>query len=863
MNRVLPWKFFLFWIVLASVGVSAKEVDLQTYQSDVLPFFQMHCFECHGKEQPDATFRVDTLAVQITHGDQAQQWREVLDVLNAGEMPPQDVQQPNTREIRRVTDWISNELHRVEQMLQSTGRSVVLRRLNRDEYINTIRDLLAIEKPGWASELPLDGRANGFDTVGTAHSMSATALQKYFIMAGRIVDELFSRPAMKETHPNQVRRFEAEAFVDSGFGGFRTAESRHQLNIKTILGGGVPGGRPFLQAHPEIENAVRTGRSTTPQERTALKKFVVEELSGRRSGHDDRSQGNYSRTPMVYVGPNDVRFIRYWYYNTRPSIKLGLHALPSGTYKVRIHAKGTSFPGAPLSRPVRMRLIENKKTAQPLFVADVKPEEFAIYETTLPIERGTVLLLELMERTGGGPRAARPGDPNLIVDYVELEGPFIDDSGYQRLFAGWDRKPTRENAAELLKRFMSRAWRRPVSDEDIRPVLSTISVRDRSGFDESLKTALRYVLTNPEFLYLIERQPTNDSNRQPLTQYELASRLSYFLWSSLPDDELRQLADTGKLNDRKILASQVERMLKNERSDVFVDRFVSQWLELDKLPPLVPDKNLFPDYDGYLVQCLEAEPKAFFQEILHSDRSVLNFIDSDFAMLNGRLAQHYGIEGVSGNEFRKVILDSNRQRGGLLGQAAVLTLTSNGTRTSPVIRGKWVLENLLADPPTPPPPNVGAIEDVPDIEGQDKLSVRDLLQKHRELASCLHCHRKIDPYGLALENFDAVGAWRTHEMDFDRRTRTLVPVKPIDVADELPRGKTFRDLAEFKSRLLEDQDRFLHCLAGKLMTYATGRTLEFADQQVLEELVDTMRSHNLTLRSLIHGIVQHDVFLTK
>ncbi|MEM7012375.1 MAG: DUF1592 domain-containing protein, partial [Verrucomicrobiota bacterium] len=621
--------------------------------------------------------------------------------------------------------------------------------------------------------------------------------------------------------------------------------------------------REFLRAHPELEAAVREGRPTNAKERVEIKKVLLDELSKNREQSPEAAHSNLSTTPMVHVGPDNVRIIRYWYYNTRPGVQLKLNDLPDGDYRVRIRAKGEVFPGAPLSRTIWMRLIESKKTAQPLYMVDVPLGEFRVFETDLRVERGMGLWLELAERIDrGGSTPAKPGDPNLTIDYIEFEGPVIDDSGFVRLFEDWDGAPSPEAARTVLGRFMERAYRRPVEPEKVRRVATLVDTSSSEAFQESMKTALRYVLSSPGFLYLIEPKSAEDT-RQPLTQFELASRLSYFLWSTMPDQQLLDLAAAGKLAEPETLTQEIERMLADERADSFVHRFVNQWLELEKLEPLMPDGRLYPGYDSYLVQCLEREPKHFFREILENDLSVLNFLDSDFAMLNERLAQHYGIDGVSGGEFQRVALDQNRTRGGLLGHGAVLTLTSNGTRTSPVIRGVWVLENLLASPPTPPPPNVGQLEDVPDIEGQDKLSVRQLLEKHREIASCASCHRKIDPYGLALENYDAVGAWRTHEMDYDHGIRGLVETREIVVSDRLPRGGEFHDLASFKAQLLADEDRFLRCLAEKTLTYALGRTLEFSDEAVLDELVAEMRANDLTLRSLIQAIVHHEVFLTK
>ena len=736
---------------------------------------------------------------------------------------------------------------------------MVLRRLNRDEYVNTIRDLLGVFQPEWKSELPLDGKAGGFDTVGRSHTMSTTALSKYLNMAERVIEEVFEIYQRKIDHPSQSYRFEAEDHATQGFDGFRTIEARYQQNLKRILSGAVVGDRRFLRQYPNLQAAVRDGRPTNPEERAAMKELLLSNHESQRQGPDG-NHGNLSLTPMVYVGEKDVRLIRYWYYNTRPGIRLDLNHLTPGYYRARIRAKGDVYPGAPLSRTVWMRLIENKKTAQPLYVTDVPLGEYQEFETTIRVSRGMKLWVELMERTQGGPKPSYPGDPNLWVDYVEFEGPILNDSGYQQLFAKWDGTSSDESSKQILGPFMERAWRRPVSASEIDSALQLVDLNDSAGFIESIKAALRFVISSPRFLYLVE--PTTSATDITLTDFEVASRLSYFLGSTMPDDELYRLAANNELKSPVILRQQVERLLQDEKADRFAERFVTQWLELEKLAPLIPDKKLYPSYDKYLAQCFEQEAILLFREILHHDLSVLNLLDSNFTMLNERLAQHYHIDGVSGSHFRRVQLATNSRRGGLFGLGAIQTLTFNGTRTSPVIRGKWILENILADPPTPPPPNVGALEDVPDIEGQDKLTVRELLDKHREVASCNNCHRKIDPYGIALENFDAVGQWRTHEMDYNRQTGTLVSGKPIDPLAQFPSGDRFTDLTEFKQLMRHEEERFLLCLSEKILTYALGRTLEFGDEAVKRDLVASMKREGLTLRSLINAIVQHEVFRT-
>jgi hypothetical protein len=488
----------------------------------------------------------------------------------------------------------------------------------------------------------------------------------------------------------------------------------------------------------------------------------------------------------------------------------------------------------------------------------------------------------------------------LLVQWVEVEGPLLGawpPESHQRLFGNLgfapipeDQKAPKEkekkkkgvpvkerpaytvvsanpmeDARRILSDFIPRVFRRPATDQDVKPYLALVRAQldQKADFEEAMRVGLKGVLCSPEFLFLKE-------NPGRLKSHALACRLSYFLWSSMPDAELLELARTDKLARPDVLRAQVERMLRDPRAANFTSNFLGQWLDLRQIDFTNPDKSLFPEFDRLLKVSMVKETELFFEEILKNDLSLLNFVDSDFTILNERLAEHYRIPGVVGQEFRKVKLPAGSVRGGVLTQASVLKVTANGTTTSPVIRGNWVLKNIIGRPSPPPPPNVPAVE--PDIRGT--TTIRDQLAKHRQIASCASCHSKIDPPGFALECFDPIGNLREHYRVLnDTGKRVDVFVKgnhvryrqgpPVDASGEMPDGKRFKNIFEFKKVLLEDKDQLARCLTEKLVTYATGGRIRPADRQVVNELVASIREKNYGLRSLIHEITQSPIFLNK
>lgn len=454
-------------------------------------------------------------------------------------------------------------------------------------------------------------------------------------------------------------------------------------------------------------------------------------------------------------------------------------------------------------------------------------------------------------------RKVPPKIPATRSEYAWANDPLVPASA----------KP-KEDAERLIRAFLPRAFRRPVSEEMQKQFVAGVHDKLDKGytFFDAMTYGYKSILASPHFLLLTE--PV--ANGPKLDDYALASRLSYFLWSTLPDEELLALAKKGELSKPAVLRAQVERMLGSPLAKRFTENFVGQWLDLRKINATIPDPHLYGDFDGTLLWAMPRETTFFFEEVLKNDRSLLEFVDSDWTMLNERLAKHYGIPGVFGNDLRKVALPPGSHRGGVMTHASILKVTADGTRTSPVLRGKWVLEKIVGKPPAPPPPDVPSIE--PDIRGA--TTIRQQLDKHRNVASCASCHVHIDPPGFALENFDPIGGWRDFYRATTRTPKGVVNIpgytgRPffrgpdVETGGFTPDGKTFTNIDDYKKILLADKDQIARNLTQKLLVYATGADIQFADREIVEEIVIALRAKNYGFRTLIHQVVQSRVFLNK
>ena len=826
-------------MLLASLLLLALDdgPDLRTFESAVAPFLKAHCAGCHGPKQQKGKLRIDDLQGLLAKGVDGPRWKEIYDRLNLGEMPPPDEPRPPAKDVEKVVGWIAAETRKAERAARSTGGRVVLRRLNRAEYANTIRDLLHVRflfDDGPRHLLPPDGTSDGFDKVGKALMVDPSLMAQYLDVARKVADvAIAAGPRPFETRKT---RFEYEDTAKSGAIGYQCASPSFRCREKDV---------------ELMEGGARTWDHLQLDRRTPTAIPVDGEYVIRlRMSADLGKRGTPLKVRLTW--PGETVLAEWTLADAEPRTY-------EITVPVKTAGKGRDGPEVRLVNGTRFygynqRFGHFEREAQK--AADAG--DFA-----------RVKKLQAMAKAEGAGQGGQPTPetydrdvlPRLRLDWIELEGPLLGDwpprSHREIFFEGAEAKKDLGYARRIFGRLLARAYRRPPSEADVEDVVRRVARELEAGesFEEAVKAGLQYTLCSPRFLYLAE--PNAGPSARALDDFELASRLSYFLWSSLPDEELFRLAREGRL--KADLAGQARRMLKDPKAKAFVDGFAAQWLRASKFAGVPPNRQIYPSWDAELEAAVKREPLAFFEEILNHDLSVLNFLDSDFATLNGRLAKHYGIAGVEGEDFRRVPLPPGSRRGGLATQAAILTIGSDGTRTLPLRRAVWVLETLFNSPPPPPPPNAGEVE--PNLKGK-VLTVRERLIEHQRIPACGACHARIDPYGLAFENYDAVGAWRTRQNgeDFGK----MGPRAPlIDASGTLPDGRAFKDVEEFRAHLAADRERFARAFSEKMLTYALGRSLEFTDRGAVEALASALRENGWRMSALVAAIAASEAFRMK
>lgn len=821
----------LFWSLTGGLllGSTLPLSAAATAPTAISKFFSQHCFECHDKDSTKGGVNLEALKWEPASPASFELWTKVYDQVSKGEMPPKKVtERPAPGVTQPLMQGIANALQTFEQQRNTKDGRTNLRRLNRQEYERTVHDLLGIDIP-LASLLPADTARYGFDTVADGLRLSQLQMETYLEAAEDAVD------AAIQLGPEPTAMKKRWYIKD---------EESVRKNLDT----------------PE-------GQLTNPNDPKSAHKLLLRELKD--TGSVVFFDQNY---PMAYFS------------------KLG--AFPGGTYRIRVSAYGFQTQG----ENVAMRIYKDDyKSKQLVAWFDMPPDAPRVVETTAVMRRNENIRIQAIN-TGIDEKgknvyhisAKELGAPGLALQWMEIEGPIdltwpppsmkalfgetpivkIEDARKDKnKNIAYELKPAdpKASAKEVLERFAGRAFRRPIVAGEIDPYIKlvTTALDDGQSYLNSMKIGFRALLTAPQFLFLEERPGKLDG-------YAIASRLSYFLWSTLPDDSLLQLAKEGKLTQPEVLRQQTERMLKDPRSKGFVENFTGQWLGLRQIDATNPDMNLYPEYDELLRLSMVDETESYFTEMLKGDLPISNVVDSDFAMLDSRLAVHYGIPGVKGEEMRKVKLPADSLRGGFLTQASILKVTANGTTSSPVVRGAWVQKNIVGRPPSPPPPGVGSIE--PDTRGA--TTVRDQLAKHRTQESCAGCHSKIDPPGFALECFDVIGGFRDRYRSQEQGKHELIPnVKlkklytkfgqPVDASGSLAEGQTFTGIKDYKKLLLQDQGRITESLTEKLLIYATGAGVGFSDRAAVKTIVSNTAKSGGGLRSLVCEIVLSPTFQTK
>ncbi len=749
------------WLFALSAGAAEPaSPDVEGFQQTILPLLTHYCGDCHGDEAPEADMSLTHWESPEAVVQDRERWIKVLKMIRAGVMPPPEAEPIKSEDLVLLTDWVDRAVLMINcgQEPSDPGR-MTIRRLNRAEYNNTIRDLTGVSlRP--ADDFPADDVGYGFDNIGDVLSLPPVLFEKYLAAAEKIADQAIVMPGS----PPETERVVAKKL-----------RSRPEREVDE---------RGFVKLHSQDD------RVSAPDRVERRGQYVV-----RVRAYADQA-GDETAKLSVRLDRDEVQTISVSHTADAP-----------GEYEVTINAEETGRIGV-------------------AFVNDF------VGQGDDGVER----------------------DRNVYVEWIEYHGPLpngdvLPESHRRVVIRQPGENDQREAAREIFALFAKRAFRRPVKDEEIDGLLTLydLAADEPAPFERGLQFGMSAVLASPSFLFRIENDPADATPGQayPINEYELATRLSYFLWSSMPDDELFALVDRGEL--RANVDGQIARMLADPKAQALVENFGGQWLQIRRLDSFSPDPARFPDFDEALRKAMRQETESFFAAIMREDRSVLEFIDADYTFLNERLAKLYGIEGVEGEEFRRVDLGASLRGGGVLTQASVLAITSNPTRTSPVKRGKWIMEQLLGTPPLPAPPNI------PELDGAEGMklvgSLRERMVQHRENPLCASCHQQMDTLGFGMENFDAIGKWREQDGEY-----------PIDAAGTLPDGRSFSTPRELKRVLLEDRRAIGRCLAEKMLTYALGRGVEYDDKCAVDDVVTAMEQNDFRFSSLVRAIVASDPF---
>ena len=856
------------------VKTRTPRANLAAFRKEIEPLLRKACLECHGPETQEGNIRIDTLDPDLLHGEDVSWWLEVMAVLNNGEMPPEDADGLDDRDRSRVIEWLSSEIQVASAVRRAGQGHSSFRRMTRYEYNYALQDLLGLPY-NFARDLPPEAISeDGFQNSSELLHMSVVQFETYRTLAhkalrratvyGQQPPMLYWGVTMKDAAqrewPKQTEQLEKikEQFKDD------PAKQKQQIARLTAS---------FKNPHGNTYyRDLTTGRTAGATWAYYGAKYAFAPVK-KRPG----MPVSFDHVAIIPRGRNLI-------------VELGDRLPEEGMMRVRVRAsrrsgEETGIPSLQLEfgwRASNEGRATIRVSAQDTPI-EAGPDEPQVYQWDVPLgeiyPRNSVRNISKMGAMPSPSEYIRfinssVSQGDIQIDYVEVTTPVYDlwpPESHSRIFIDTENKSIaslplsiitlaadEENYAhQVLARFMPRAWRRDVSRAELDQKVALFNtIRPRcDNFEEAMVEVLATVLSSPRLLYLVRSGAAAGRDKRPghqsLSDHELATRLSMFLWSSTPDAELLDLAASRQLGKADVLDRQVKRMLADPRSRRFSKHFVRQWLDMQLLDYLNVDRKVYPQFDPALKEAMLEEPVAFFHEIVQNNASVLDFIHADYTMVNERLAQHYGLENVLGNHFRRVRLDPEHQRGGLLTQAGLLAMNSDGVDSHPLKRGIWMLESLLNDPPPPPPPAVPEI-DLADPEIA-KLTLKERIEDHRNHAACMSCHAKIDPWGIAFENFDAIGNWRTE-----------IQGKPVDASSLLFNSQELDGMDGLKRYLLENrQDQFTRALVYKMTTYALGRPLTFADHAALDQVTGNLRKQGDGLATMVTLIVQGDLFRSK
>ncbi len=792
MSRHLLFRAICLMLLIVSPS-TARAAEPAGFDAAVLPFLKTHCLRCHDDKQQKGDFRLDTLSRDFSKQEVAQRWGEVLFRLNAGEMPPKKEPQPKAEELGKVADWISTRIREGEAARMAKRGPVAHYRLSREEYGHTVYDLLGVYfDVNTPGAFNDDPRWHGFNRIGSVLSLSPSHVDRYLKVAETVVGRAFpDQPSTAQKGRREANTGQENWLKQQGLTG----------PVRWLL---TPGhGQPLFNAPAPGLYRIRIQLSGVPSFKGRLPHLAL--------WHDGLKRSVAGRDVSI---PED-----------KPAMIEIETFLPEGGFTLLNESPGMLSDGHTASNTVFTFV--NSKVTRP-----TRPTGYKLFDDE-----------------------GKPIFPMLMVDWVEWEGPILTEA---------DKKkrdgliPVKVNdlaeARDCLKRFAERAWRRPATDAEIERYVKIVTSELAAGENlrSAYRTALVGMLTSKNFYYLEEGSATE--RRDKVNDWELASRLSYFLWSSMPDDELAAAAKSGKLHEPAVLKAQLSRLLDDAKIARFTESFPRQWLQLHRVGMFPPDPGLYPDYDKWLERSMMLETTQYFDTVFRENLSLREFLSSDWTVLNPRLAMHYGLPAPKESGFQKVKLRPEDHRGGLLTQASVLSLTSDGTRHRPVHRGVWVSEAIFGRTPPPPPPNVEPLEPTP--SNKPKATIRMQLEAHATHATCASCHQKIDPLGFGFENFDAVGRWRTEEQVIGGKGANPA----VNATGKLPDGRAFQGPDEFKQLLVQDLDRFAEAFVEQLATYALRRVMTIDDAAQIKAIAAASKADGYKLRTVIENFVTSDLF---
>ena len=766
----------------------------EDFERLLIPFMDQHCFKCHGEEKQKGDIRLDTLGLDFADAQNAISWQDVSDMLVIGDMPPEDEERPDAAAMTEVIRAIDTRL-RAAMAAQGNHGRIAIRRLSHTALDNTVYDLLGINL-GLSDNLPADPEIEGFENLAVTLDANPEMVLKLQNNAQQVAElAIASGPDVRADHLYTMGTIGHGNNVEERGEFVITSSSRDRKHVMWPLG--------FVAPQKGVYRVKVEGRARDL--RTELEREGIDYTYVRESYNNLKTKPRRSET------------------------KRGLVAIIAIQAEEARHMDAATVPG----RRVGYFYLGDTLESQTVDVKLNAGENIMIHYAS-----GAEL--------NASPTAKVEGEERLVADLLEVKsiavsGPDMKSwpTPVHQHLVGMDADEG-SDYNERIAEFLLRAFRRPVPDDTVHKFqqLYAMGLGQDLTAEESMRNVVAGALCSPRFLFNYEKGERGD-------EWALVNRLSYFLWNSMPDDELLELAKSGELQRPEVLEAQARRMLADEKAHRFVTDFAGQWLGLNHIELMQPDPKLYGDYDPLLESLMREESERFFELVLQENLPLRSFLDSEFVVINERLANHYGIDGVTGNEFRKVSISADSPRGGLLGQASVLKLTSNGTRTSPVVRGVWVLENILGDPPSPPPADVEPIE--PDVRGT--TTIPQMLAKHRDVETCRDCHQSIDPWGFGLEHFDAVGAFRAEYTNG----------QPIDARGSVS-GSAFAGSEEMKGVLLGRSDQFVRAITEKLFTYALGHPLSVGERIIADDLAMDNVSRQAGFKDLMVEICMSPLF---